>query len=124
MTIEEKQQEKPIDSIIVDKPKSVLKSYSALTLLANVLIALSGVGFALLGALTKIDTIYLVTIMGTMSLFGFIGRFIQQDISGSEKEGPMGFKGLSIRFVWYIEGKVKGLYKRLKEKLTGLFNKG
>lgn len=119
----QQEQEKPIDSIIVDKPKAVLKSYSALTLLANVLIALSGAGFALLGAMTKIDTIYLVSIMGIMSLFGFIGRFIQQDISGSEKEGPMGFKGLSIRLVWYIEGKVKGAFKRLKDKLTGLFKK-
>lgn len=112
-----------IDSIIVQKPKSVLKSYSALTLLANILISVSAVGFSAIGALTKIDFVYLINIMLVLSLFGFIGRFIQQDISGTDKEGPMGFKGLSIRFVWFVKNFVKTRYENFRNKLTSLFSK-
>jgi hypothetical protein len=112
-----------IDSIIVQKPAAVLKSYSALTLLANILISLSAVGFTAIGALTQIDVVYLVGIMSVLSIFGFAGRFIQQDISGTDKEGPMGFKGLSIRFVWFIERSVKGSWEKLKGTFLGLFGK-
>lgn len=112
-----------IDSIIVQKPKSVLKSYSALTLLANILISVSAVGFSAIGALTKIDFVYLINIMLVLSLFGFIGRFIQQDISDTDKEGPMGFKGLSIRFVWFAKNFVKTHYENFRNKLSSLFGK-
>lgn len=110
---------KEIDSIIVEKPKAVLKSYSALTLLANVLISISTVGFTALGALNKIDVMYLVVIMLIMSLIGFVGRFIKQDISDTETDGPMGFRGVTIRFVWFVENKIKTYI----EKVKGWFNK-
>ena len=112
-----------IDSIIVQKPKSVLKSYSALTLLANILISLSAVGFTAIGALNQLDVVYLVGIMSVLSLFGFVGRFIKQDISGTDTEGPMGFRGLSIRFVWFIERTIKGSWLKLKGSVLGLFAK-
>lgn len=105
---------KQLDSIIVPKPKAVLKSYSGLTLLANILVALSAVGFSALGAFTQLDTItFFYIILGT-STIGFIGKFIQQDIAGQDQEGPMGFKGLSIRFVWYIEAYLKAHWQTVK----------
>jgi len=111
------------ERILVKKPKAALKSYSALTLLANILIAISGVGFSLLGVITEMDMTYIFSIMTVLSLFGFIGRFIQQDISDTEYVGPVGFKGVTIRFVWFVKNLVRDSYKRIRSTILGFFGK-
>ena len=111
------------ERILVKKPKAVLKSYSALTLLANILIAISGVGFSLLGVITEMDMTYIFSIMTVLSIFGFVGRFIQQDISDVESDGPVGFKGVTIRFVWFMKRTAKAAYKRVRSAVLGFFGK-
>lgn len=111
------------ERILVKKPKAVLKSYSALTLLANILIAISGVGFSLLGVITEMDMAYIFSIMTVLSIFGFVGRFIQQDISDVESDGPVGFKGVTIRFVWFLKRLAKDSYQRVRSMVLGFFGK-
>ena len=107
--------------IIVDNPGTVLKTYSALTLLANILISISVVGFGALGAI-NLKTTVLVSAIGTLSLIGFLGRFIKQDLEGAEN-GPMGFKGVTIRFALYVKKSVLGLPALIKEKFNSFFGK-
>lgn len=65
-------------SLISDWKKQ-LKSYSAISLFANALIALSyGLSLAFGMGLVFLSPFYIVLVMGIVASLGFVGRFIKQ----------------------------------------------
>ncbi len=111
------------ETILVGKPSKVLRSYSTLTLLANILIAASTLGFSALSAFPNMGMTYIAGSVLIFSVIGFVGRFLKQDLEGTETEGPVGFKGLSIRFVRYVRKYLVHSYTSLKERLQRLFKR-
>lgn len=103
--------------LIVDNPKDVLKTYSSVTLLGNVLIALSGCILTAIGILT-VNPTYIFLLFVASNLFGFIGRFIKQDMS-DRTDAPTGFQAVSIRFFKYVMNSIKEQLNKLK----GLFKR-
>jgi ABC-type microcin C transport system permease subunit YejB len=91
------QEQETVSGVIVDNPKAIVKSYSSVSLIANFMIAISGVGFAALGALTYLDITMIFILMAIFTALGFIGRFIKEDLTGAPTVGPVGFKGFIIR---------------------------
>lgn len=64
---------------IIDNWKQHLRSYSALSLFANVLIAVSyGASLAFGMGLATLSPIYIVLAMGGVAVMGAVGRFIKQ----------------------------------------------
>ena len=64
---------------IINDWKKHLKSYSALSLFANVLISLSyGVSLAFGMGLVSLSPAYIVLTMGVVASLGTIGKFIKQ----------------------------------------------
>jgi len=64
---------------LIDDWKKQLKSYSALSLFANVLIALAyGLSLAFGMGLVYMSPFYIVLVMGGVASLGFLGRFIKQ----------------------------------------------
>jgi formate/nitrite transporter FocA (FNT family) len=64
---------------LIEDWKKQLKSYSALSLFANVLIALAyGLSLAFGMGLVYMSPFYIVLVMGSVASLGFIGRFVRQ----------------------------------------------
>lgn len=64
---------------LIEDWKKQLKSYSALSLFANVLIALAyGLSLAFGMGLVYMSPFYIVLVMGGVASLGFLGRFIKQ----------------------------------------------
>lgn len=73
-------------SLISDWRKQ-LKSYSALSLFANVLIALAyGLSLAFGMGLVYMSPFYIVLVMGGVASLGFLGRFIKQSEEDKEED--------------------------------------
>lgn len=73
-------------SIIKDWKKQ-LKSYSAISLFANVLIALAyGISLAFGMGLVSLSPIYIVLAMGFVASLGTIGRFLKQMEEDEEQD--------------------------------------
>lgn len=69
---------------LIEDWKKQLKSYSALSLIANILIALAyGLSLAFGMGLVYMSPFYIVLVMGGVASLGFVGRFLKQT---SEKE--------------------------------------
>jgi hypothetical protein len=69
---------------IIEDWKKQLHSYSALSLIANVLIALAyGLSLAFGMGLVYMSPFYIVLVMGGVASLGFVGRFLKQT---SQKE--------------------------------------
>ena len=72
-------------SLISDWRKQ-LKSYSALSLFANILIALSyGLSLAFGMGLVYMSPFYIVLVMGGVASLGFLGRFLKQNVEDEEE---------------------------------------
>jgi uncharacterized membrane protein len=66
--------------------KKRLKSYSSLSLIANILVALSVSGLSVLGVLTSELTLpILASLATTFGVFGLIGRILDQAIDGDNQ---------------------------------------
>lgn len=66
---------------IIDNWKSHLRSYSALSLFANVLVSIAyGASLALGVGLTTISPVWVVVAMGGIAVMGSLGKFINQEI--------------------------------------------
>lgn len=64
---------------LIEDWKKQLKSYSALSLFANILIALAyGLSLAFGMGLVYMSPFYIVLVMGGVASLGFLGRFIKQ----------------------------------------------
>ena len=63
----------------IDDWKKQLRSYSAISLLSNTLIALAyGLSLAFGMGLVYMSPFYIVLVMGGVASLGFVGRFIKQ----------------------------------------------
>lgn len=72
---------------LIEDWKKQLKSYSALSLFANVLIALAyGLSLAFGMGLVYMSPFYIVLVMGGVAALGAIGRFIKQQKEDKEYE--------------------------------------
>lgn len=108
---EVKQEQK--ESVFVSNPKQVAKTYSSVTLFANVLIAASGTGLSIIGALPG-QLKYILGLVALLSIVGFAGRFVKEDVELMEKGAPTGFKAVSIRFFEWVGAKLTKLKDRVK----------
>lgn len=64
---------------LIEDWKQQLKSYSALSLFANILIALAyGLSLAFGMGLVYMSPFYIVLVMGGVASLGFVGRFLKQ----------------------------------------------
>jgi len=65
----------------------LLKSYSSLSIVANILVALSISGLAVLGVISDVVAIpILVGLAITFGLVGLIGRVVDQELDDSKRE--------------------------------------
>lgn len=72
---------------VVSDWKKQLRSYSAISLFANVLIALAyGLSLAFGMGLVYMSPFYIVLVMGGVASLGFVGRFIKQVEADEEQE--------------------------------------
>lgn len=70
---------------LIEDWKKQLKSYSALSLFANILIALSyGLSLAFGMGLVYMSPFYIVLVMGGVASLGALGRFIKQQKEDEE----------------------------------------
>lgn len=70
---------------VISDWKKQLRSYSALSLFANVLIALAyGLSLAFGMGLVYMSPFYIVLVMGGVASLGALGRFIKQQKGGEE----------------------------------------
>ena len=71
---------------LIEDWKKQLHSYSALSLSANILIALAyGLSLAFGMGLVYMSPFYIVLVMGGVASLGFVGRFLKQNVE--DKEG-------------------------------------
>lgn len=72
---------------LIDDWKKQLKSYSAISLVANVLIALAyGLSLAFGMGLVYMSPFYIVLVMGGVASLGFAGRFLKQSEEDKEED--------------------------------------
>lgn len=72
---------------LIEDWKKQLKSYSALSLFANILIALAyGLSLAFGMGLVYMSPFYIVLVMGGVASLGFVGRFLKQTTEEVEHE--------------------------------------
>lgn len=72
---------------LIDDWKKQLRSYSALSLFANVLIALAyGLSLAFGMGLVYMSPLYIVLVMGGVASLGALGRFIKQQKEDEDDE--------------------------------------
>lgn len=70
---------------LIEDWKKQLRSYSALSLFANVLIAIAyGISLAFGMGFISLSPIYIIIAMGVVASFGSIGKFIKQ-FTGKEE---------------------------------------
>lgn len=105
-----KQEEK--EPVFVQNPKQVVRTYSSITLIANILIAASGTGLSLAGFVK--DLRYVLGLVFIMSVIGLIGRFVKEDVELMERGAPTGFEAVSIRFYQWVTAKLGSLKDRVK----------
>lgn len=73
---------------LVDNWRKVLKTYSFLSLVANILVALSVTGLSVLGVLSsQVAFSTLATSASVLGLLGVIGRFVDQSYDDMRGEG-------------------------------------
>lgn len=73
---------------LVDNWKKVLKTYSFLSLVANILVALSVSGLAVLGVLSSQVAFSTLAISASvLGLLGVVGRFVDQSYDDMRGEG-------------------------------------
>jgi hypothetical protein len=71
---------------VISDWKKQLRSYSAISLFANILIALAyGLSLAFGMGLVYMSPFYIVLVMGGVASLGFLGRFIKQ-VEADEEE--------------------------------------
>lgn len=71
---------------IIDNPQAAIKSYSFISLVANILIAIAyGLSLAFGMGIVSLSPVYIVLAMGFVACLGGIGRFIKQQVG--DKEG-------------------------------------
>lgn len=74
---------------VIDDWKKQLKSYSFLSLLANVLIALAyGISLAFGMGLVSLSPMYIVLAMGFVACLGSVGKFLKQ-FKEDEEQGDV-----------------------------------
>ena len=72
---------------VISDWKKQLRSYSAISLFANILIALAyGLSLAFGMGLVYMSPFYIVLVMGGVASLGFLGRFIRQVEADEEQE--------------------------------------
>lgn len=72
---------------LIDDWKKQLKSYSALSLFANVLIAVAyGLSLAFGMGLVYMSPLYVILVMGGVAILGAAGRFIKQQKEDEQHE--------------------------------------
>jgi 4-hydroxybenzoate polyprenyltransferase len=72
---------------LIEDWKKQLKSYSALSLFANILIALAyGLSLAFGMGLVYLSPFYIVLVMGGVASLGFLGRFLKQNVEDKEED--------------------------------------
>ena len=72
---------------LIEDWKKQLKSYSALSLFANILIALAyGLSLAFGMGLVYMSPFYIVLVMGGVASLGFVGRFLKQTSQKEDEE--------------------------------------
>lgn len=72
---------------LIEDWKKQLKSYSAISLFANILIALAyGLSLAFGMGLVYMSPFYIVLVMGGVASLGFIGRFLKQTSQKEDEE--------------------------------------
>ena len=72
---------------VISDWKKQLRSYSAISLFANILIALAyGLSLAFGMGLVYMSPFYIVLVMGGVASLGFLGRFIKQVEADEEQE--------------------------------------
>lgn len=72
---------------LIEDWKKQLKSYSALSLFANILIALAyGLSLAFGMGLVYMSPFYIVLVMGGVASLGALGRFIKQQKEDGEED--------------------------------------
>ena len=72
---------------LIEDWKKQLKSYSALSLFANILIALAyGLSLAFGMGLVYMSPFYIVLVMGGVASLGFVGRFLKQSSQKEDEE--------------------------------------
>jgi len=76
---------------LVDNPKQHLRTYSFLSLVANILIALSyGVSLAFGMGLVSLSPVYIIIAMGVVASLGTVGKFIKQFTTDNLEENQGG----------------------------------
>lgn len=72
---------------LIDNPKAHLKSYSFISLVANILIAVAyGLSLAFGMGLVSLSPVYIILAMGFVATLGGIGKFLKQNIDKKEDE--------------------------------------
>lgn len=72
---------------LIEDWKKQLRSYSALSLFANILIALAyGLSLAFGMGLVYMSPFYIVLVMGGVASLGFLGRFLKQNVEDKEED--------------------------------------
>jgi len=72
---------------LIEDWKKQIRSYSAISLFANILIALAyGLSLAFGMGLVYMSPFYIVLVMGGVASLGFLGRFIKQVEADEEQE--------------------------------------
>lgn len=72
---------------LIDDWEKQLKSYSAISLFANILIALAyGLSLAFGMGLVYMSPFYIVIVMGGVASLGFLGRFLKQNVEDKEED--------------------------------------
>ena len=72
---------------LIDNPKAHLKSYSFISLFANILIAVAyGLSLAFGMGLVSLSPIYIIVAMGFVATLGGVGKFLKQGIDEKDEE--------------------------------------
>ena len=72
---------------VISDWKKQLRSYSAISLFANILIALAyGLSLAFGMGLVYMSPFYIVLVMGGVASLGFLGRFLKQNVEDKDHE--------------------------------------
>jgi len=76
-----------ISEKIVENPKQQLKTYSFLSLLANILIAVAyGLSLAFGMGMVNLSPVYIILAMGFVATLGGVGKFIKQRLGRDEDD--------------------------------------
>lgn len=71
---------------LINNPKAHLKSYSFLSLVANILIAVSyGLSLAFGMGLVSLSPVYIILAMGFVATLGGVGKFLKQGIEEEQE---------------------------------------